>query len=204
MSTTCATRLPPAAVSAGFDETAGLDPRRWHALPIILIGSFLAFLDFFIVNIALPAMRADLGASPAQLQFIVAAYGISFGISLITGGRLGDIYVRKRVFLIGISGFTITSALCGLSPTAETLITCRVAQAICAAIVTPQVLAIIRVEFAASERPIAIGLYGASMCSFIGISPAVGGEIDEAAGDGDIGQVRNPQLVGALGNDVLR
>jgi MFS family permease len=163
MSTTCATKVSPAALSAGFNETAGLDPQRWRALPIILIGSFLAFLDFFIVNIALPAMRADLSASPAQLQFIVAAYGISFGISLITGGRLGDIYGRKRVFLIGISGFTITSALCGLSPTPDTLIACRVAQAICAATVTPQVLAIIRVEFAASERPIAIGMYSASM-----------------------------------------
>jgi EmrB/QacA subfamily drug resistance transporter len=163
MSTTCATKVSPAALSAGFDETAGLDPRRWRALPIILIGSFLAFLDFFIVNIALPAMRDDLSATPAQLQFIVAAYGIAFGVSLITGGRLGDIFGRKRVFLIGISGFTITSALCGLSPTPETLIACRVAQAICAATVTPQVLAIIRVEFATSERPIAIGLYGASM-----------------------------------------
>ena len=163
MLTTCVTKVSPAALSAGFSETAGLDPRRWRALPVILIGSFLAFLDFFIVNIALPAIRADLSASPAQLQFIVAAYGISFGISLITGGRLGDIFGRKRVLLIGISGFTITSALCGLSPTPESLIACRVVQAICAAIVTPQVLAIIRVEFAASERPIAIGLYGASM-----------------------------------------
>ena len=163
MSTTCATKVSPAALSAGFNETAGLDPQRWRALPIILIGSFLAFLDFFIVNIALPAMRADLSASAAQLQFIVAAYGIAFGVSLITGGRLGDIFGRKRVFLIGISGFTIASALCGLSPTPETLIACRVVQAICAAALTPQVLAIIRVEFATSERPIAIGLYGASM-----------------------------------------
>jgi EmrB/QacA subfamily drug resistance transporter len=163
MSTTCATKISPPALSPGLNEAAGLDPRRWRALPVILIGSFLAFLDFFIVNIALPAMRADLNASPAQLQFIVAAYGISFGISLITGGRLGDIFGRKRVFLIGTGGFTIASALCGLSPTSETLIACRVAQAICAATVTPQVLAIIRVEFAPLERPIAIGLYGASM-----------------------------------------
>src|ERR1700722_12072722 len=117
MSTTSRTRLSPAGLPAAFDETAGLDSQRWRALPIILIGSFLSFLDFFIVNIALPAMRADLSASPAQLQFIVAAYGIAFGVSLITGGRLGDIFGRKRVFLLGISGFTIASALCGLSPT---------------------------------------------------------------------------------------
>ena len=163
MSTTYAAKASAEALPAGFNETAGLDPRRWRALPIILIGSFLAFLDFFIVNIALPAMQADLSASPAQLQFIVAAYGIAFGVSLITGGRLGDIFGRKRVFLIGLSGFTIASALCGLSPTPAALIASRIVQAICAATVTPQVLAIIRVEFAASERPIAIGMYGASM-----------------------------------------
>jgi len=101
MSTTCATKVSPAGLSAGFDETAGLDPRRWRALPVILIGSFLAFLDFFIVNIALPAMRADLSASPAQLQFIVAAYGIAFGVSLITGGRLGDKLAESGSFWLG-------------------------------------------------------------------------------------------------------
>ncbi len=163
MSTTYAAKASAEAFPAGFSETAGLDPRRWRALPIILIGSFLAFLDFFIVNIALPAMQSDLSASSAQLQFIVAAYGIAFGVSLITGGRLGDIFGRKRVFLIGLSGFTIASALCGLSPTPAALIASRIVQAICAATVTPQVLAIIRVEFAASERPIAIGMYSASM-----------------------------------------
>ena len=163
MSTTYAPKVSAEALPAELNETAGLDPRRWRALPIILIGSFLAFLDFFIVNIALPAMRTDLRASPAQLQFIVAAYGIGFGVSLITGGRLGDIFGRKRVFLIGLSGFTIASALCGMSPTPETLIASRVVQAVCAATVTPQVLAIIRVEFAASERPVAIGMYSASM-----------------------------------------
>jgi EmrB/QacA subfamily drug resistance transporter len=163
MSTTYTVKVSAGALPADFNETASLDPRRWRALPIVLIGSFLAFLDFFIVNIALPAMRTDLGASPAQLQFIVAAYGIAFGSALIMGGRLGDIFGRKRVFLIGLGGFTIASELCGLSPTPETLIACRVAQAICAAAVTPQVLAIIRVEFATSERPIAIGMYGASM-----------------------------------------
>src|ERR1700721_677577 len=163
MSTTRATKVSPAALSVSFDEAAGLDPRRWRALPVLLIGSFLAFLDFFIVNIALPSMRADLGATQAQLQFIVAAYGIGFGVFLITGGRLGDIFGRKRIFLLGIAGFTLASTLCGLAPTPGTLIASRVVQAICAATVTPQVLSIIRVEFTAAERPVAIGMYGASM-----------------------------------------
>lgn len=163
MSASDVTTALPDTFLANTDDTIVLDPRRWHALPVLLIGSFLAFLDFFIVNIALPAMRADLGASSAQLQLIVAAYGIGFGVTLITGGRLGDIYGRKRVFLIGLGGFTIASTLCGLAPTPETLIAARVVQAVCAATVTPQVLAIIRVEFTAAERPVAIGAYGASM-----------------------------------------
>lgn len=147
---------PPAA-------TAELDPLRWWALPVILVGSFLSFLDFFIVNIALPAMREDLGARPAELQLVVAGYGIGFAVSLITGGRLGDIFGRKRIFLLGIAGFTLASALCGLAQTPTMLIAARVLQAVMAATVVPQVLAIIRVEFAAHERPFAVGLYGTSM-----------------------------------------
>jgi len=149
--------------AAYTDERAGLDPRRWRVLPVVLIGSFLSFLDFFIVTIALPSIQADLGASPAQLQFIVAAYGIGFAVFLITGGRLGDIFGRKRVFLLGMLGFTIASTLCGLAPSSGVLIAWRAVQAVCAAAVTPQVLAIIRVTFPDAERPMAIGLYGVSM-----------------------------------------
>ena len=106
-------------------EPADLDPRRWRALPVLLIGSFLSFLDVFIVNIALPAMRDDLSASSAQLQLVVAGYGVGFAVSLITGGRLGDIYGRKRVFLWGLSSFTLASVLCGLAVNAEMLVIMR-------------------------------------------------------------------------------
>lgn len=144
-------------------QAADLDPRRWRALPVLLTGSFLSFLDFFIVNIALPAMHDNLRASSAQLQLVVAGYGVGFAVSLITGGRLGDIYGRKRVFLWGLSSFTLISVLCGLAVNAEMLVIMRVLQAVAAAMLTPQVLAIIRVEFAAHERPVAVGLYGTSM-----------------------------------------
>jgi MFS family permease len=144
-------------------DPADLDPRRWRALPVLLTGSFLSFLDFFIVNIALPAMHDDLGASSAQLQLVVAGYGVGFAVSLITGGRLGDILGRKRVFLWGLSSFTLASVLCGLAVNADMLVLMRVPQAMAAAMLTPQVLAIIRVEFAAHERPVAVGLYGTSM-----------------------------------------
>jgi len=115
------------------------------------------------VNIALPAMRDDLGARPAELQFVVAGYGIGFSVCLITGGRLGDIFRRKRVFLLGLTGFTLASVLCSLAATPGILIASRVLQAITAASLVPQVLAIIRLEFPAQERPLAIGLYGTSM-----------------------------------------
>ena len=157
--------------------SAELDPRRWWMLPVILVGSFLSFLDFFIVNIALPAMHDDLGARPAQLQFVVAGYGIGFAVSLITGGRLGDIFGRKRVFLVGIGGFTLASALCGLAVNPTMLIASRVLQAMMAATLTPQVLAIIRVEFAPHERPFAIGLYGTSMGFASIVAQVLGGAL---------------------------
>src|SRR4029077_6955000 len=150
---------------------------RWHALPVVLTGSFLSFLDFFIVNIALPAIRSDLTASPAQLQLIVAAYGIGFGVSLITGGRIGDMYGRKRVFLIGVGAFTIASALCGLALTPGMLVASRTLQGVTAALMTPQVLAIIRVEFTREEQPFAIGLYGASMGFASIVAQLVGGPL---------------------------
>jgi len=158
-------------------EPADLDPQRWRALPVLLIGSFLSFLDVFIVNIALPAMRDDLSASSAQLQLVVAGYGVGFAVSLITGGRLGDIYGRKRVFLWGLSSFTLASVLCGLAVNAEMLVIMRVPQAVAAAMLTPQVLAIIRVEFAAHERAVAVGLYGTSMGFASIVAQLVGGSL---------------------------
>jgi EmrB/QacA subfamily drug resistance transporter len=153
------------------------DPRRWWALPVILVGSFLSFLDFFIVNIALPAIRDDLGARPSQLQLVVAAYGIGFAVSLITGGRLGDIFGRKRVFLLGLGGFILASGLCSLATSPTMLIVSRVLQAVTAATLTPQVLAIIRVEFAPQERPFAIGLYGTSMGLASIVAQVLGGAL---------------------------
>ena len=163
-----AARIVPSAAPArpptpGPTDTAALDPRRWWTLPVLLVGSFLASLNVFIVHIALPAMRGDLGARPAELQFVVAGYGIGFSVCLITGGRLGDLFGRKRVFLLGLTGFTLASALCALAMTPTLLITARVLQALTAATLVPQVLAIIRVEFPAAEWPLAIGLYGTSM-----------------------------------------
>lgn len=78
---------------AGYSKEQIVDPRRWSALPVLLTGAFLPILDFNVVNLALPAMRGDLGASSSQVQFVISAYAATYAVFLITGGRLGDLFV---------------------------------------------------------------------------------------------------------------
>ena len=139
------------------------DPRRWLALAVLLTGAFLPAFDFFVVNVALPDMQANLGARPAEVQFIVAGYGLAFAILLVTGGRLGDMLGRKRMFMAGMAGFTLASALCGLALSPGQLIGARVLQGLTAALMSPQVLAIIRVMFPPGERSRAIGYFATTI-----------------------------------------
>ena len=117
------------------------------ALTVTLTGAFMAIMDAFIVNISLPSIRADLHASFGQAQLIVAAYGLVYAVGLITGGRLGDLYGRKRMFMAGLGAFTLTSLACGLAPTPTVLIAARIAQGLSAAVMFPQVLSWMRVTF---------------------------------------------------------
>jgi hypothetical protein len=89
---------------------------RGLALAVLLIGAFLPPLDFYIVNLALPAIQAGLRATGSQLQLIISCYASAYAVSLITGGRLGDLYGRKRLFITGLIGFILASALCGIAP----------------------------------------------------------------------------------------
>lgn len=141
-------------------EEIELDPRRWAALAVVLGAAFLAVLDFFIVNISIPSIQSDLHASDSQVQLMIAGYGLAYAVCLITGGRLGDIYGRKRLFLIGTSGFTLASMLCGLARNPEQLIAARVFQGLLAAMMFPQVISIIQVSFAPAERALAYGIFG--------------------------------------------
>nr|WP_255698941.1 MFS transporter [Luteimonas sp. Y-2-2-4F] len=127
-------------------------------LSVLLLAGFVTIFDLFVVNVAIPSMQAGLGASFAQVGFIVAGYELAFGVLLITGGRLGDRYGRRRLFVAGMAGFTAASALCGLAPTAGVLIAARVLQGLAAALLFPQVYAAIRVGFdgAASRRAFAL------------------------------------------------
>src|ERR1700678_4520725 len=110
-----------------------LDPRRWAALAILLVGAFLAPLDFFIVNVALPAMATGLKASAAEMQLVISGYAVVYAVLLITGGRLGDIFGRKALFMIGLAGFALASMICGLAGSPSSLIAGRLLQALAAA-----------------------------------------------------------------------
>ena len=137
------------------------DPRRWLMLAIVLAATLIAVLDTFIVNVAIPSLVRELHASFAQIQLIVAGYTLSYAVLLVTGGRLGDLYGRKRLFLLGVGGFTVCSALCGFAPNAVLLIVFRVLQGGAAALMFPQVLSFIQVTFEPAERPRAFGYYAA-------------------------------------------
>ncbi|MFE3094161.1 MFS transporter [Streptomyces sp. NPDC059248] len=137
------------------------DRRRWIALAVIMTAAFMDLVDVTIVNIAIPSIERTIGASFGAIQWITAGYALAFAAGLITGGRLGDIYGRKRVFLIGISGFTVASALCGFAVNPEMLIAARLVQGATAALMVPQVLSIVHATFPAHERGKVFGLFGA-------------------------------------------
>lgn len=121
-------------------------------------------LDFFIVNVAVPTMQADLGATPTSIEWVVAGYGLAFAAGLILGGRLGDHYGRRRMFAVGLELFTLASLACGLAPGAALLMGARVAQGVAAALMTPQVLAIIGLVYPGpADRARAFTAYSLTM-----------------------------------------
>ena len=137
------------------------DRRRWFALAIVMTAAFMDLVDVTIVNIAIPSIQAEAGASVSQIQWITAGYALAFAAGLITGGRLGDIHGRKRLFLVGIGGFTVASALCGFAANPEMLVASRLLQGAAAAMMVPQVLSIVHVTFPAHERGKVFGMFGA-------------------------------------------
>ncbi|MCZ4121346.1 MFS transporter [Streptomyces sp. H39-S7] len=128
----------------------------------VLLGAALPLIDFFIVNVALPTIDRDLAAGPALLELVVAGYGTAYAVLLVLGGRLGDMFGRRRLFLAGMAAFGLTSLACGLAPDAWTLVGARVAQGAAAALMLPQVLATIQSTTAGTRRARALSLYGAT------------------------------------------
>lgn len=149
------------SVTPGTTPHAAADRRRWFALAIVMTAAFMDLVDVTIVNIAIPSIQQDAGASFSQIQWITAGYALAFAAGLITGGRLGDIHGRKRLFLVGVGGFTLASALCGFAANPEMLVASRILQGAMAAMMVPQVLSIVHATFPAHERGKVFGLFGA-------------------------------------------
>src|SRR5437660_2897483 len=139
------------------------DPRRWRSLPIILTATFMALFDVFVVNVSAPSIQRDFGASSGGLELVLAGYSFTYAIGLVTGGRMGDLFGRRRLFVVGMAVFTVASLFCGLAPTIDILIAGRLLQGAGAAAMVPQVLALINVGFPAAERARALSFFGATV-----------------------------------------
>ena len=142
-------------VSANVDSS-----RRWAVLAIVVAAQFMFGVDAFIVNVALPTIAVELDASAAQVEAVIAIYLIAYATLVVTGGRLGDIYGTRNVFLGGVLGFTVTSLWCGLARSGPELIAARLAQGATAALMVPQVLATLHLLFSDASRGRAFGIYG--------------------------------------------
>ena len=138
----------------------GVVRSRGVATTVLMVATFMDLMDSTITNVALPTIGKNLGATPEQLEWTVAGYVIAFATLLITGGRLGDIFGHRRIFVIGIVGFTLASLGAALSQTGDLLVTCRVLQGGFAGIMMPQVLSSVQVMFAPEERAPVLGIIG--------------------------------------------
>ncbi len=159
---------------------AEADRSRWLALAVVLAGAFMILLDSTIVNVAIPSIQTDLGASFGAIEWVISGYALAYGLLLIPAGRLADRFGHKRLFLIGLIGFTITSILCGTANSPTALIGWRVAQGAMAGVMNPAILAIIQATFPPQERGKAFGMYGAVSGVAVALGPLLGGLLIQA------------------------
>jgi EmrB/QacA subfamily drug resistance transporter len=157
------------------EGTPGRQTSPWLILTVLCVGFFIILLDTTIVNIAVPALTTDLHAVLTQVLWIVNAYTLVYAGLLITGGRLGDLYGQKRLFLLGLTVFVLASAGCGLATSPAMLISTRALQGVGGALLTPQTLAILTVTFPANRRGAAFGIWGAVAGVATIAGPTVGG-----------------------------
>ena len=169
--------------AAGADADFEPDPRRWRILAVTLVIGFMALLDVTIVNVALPSIRSGLGASAAGVQWIISGYALTFGLTLVAGGRLGDALGRRRMMVIGLSGFLVSSAAVGLAPDELWVVVARLAQGAAAGLLTPQNSGLIQQLFRGPERGRAFGLFGLTVSVSAALGPVLGGLIIAAFGE---------------------
>src|SRR5579862_2195654 len=172
---------PAGTARAGLRGLAGRGTPPAVALAIVLTGQIMAVLDTNIVNVAVPAMHATLGASGASLQLVVAGYTIAYAVLLVTGARLGDILGHRRVYLAGVALFTLASLGCGLAPSTGVLVALRFLQGAGAAVMIPQVLSLIQRSYTApGPRARAMSLYATVISGGSVLGQVIGGVLVSA------------------------
>ena len=153
---------PQQATSAPA-STAEPNPARWRALVVSQIAAFMVLLDVSIVNVAIPSIERDLGATAADVQWVVSGYSLTFGLVLVGAGRLGDVLGRRRMFLIALTAFVVTSGLSGAAPDIALLIAARLVQGVAGGMLIPQNSGLIQDLFRGPERGRAFGILGATI-----------------------------------------
>jgi EmrB/QacA subfamily drug resistance transporter len=164
------------------DLSENTEPRHRDALLICLVAGFMTLLDVSIVNVALPSMEHSLRLSPADVSWAVAGYALTFGLTLVPAGRLGDEYGRRKLFLIGLSLFAITAVVCGAAPNATVLVIGRLCRGVAAGLLAPQVIGLLQQMYTGQRRGKTFGYYGATVGLSTAIGPLLGGVILQVFG----------------------
>ena len=167
-------------------DSSGNDPRRWKALAVALVAGFMTLLDVSIINVAVPSIEEGLDASSNQIQWVLTGYAVAFALVLVPSGRLGDSYGRKRLWMVGLAIFTLSSLACGLVQDATLLAVARVVQGFGAGMLNPQNTALIQTLFSGRERARAFGIFGATVGISTAVGPVLGGALIQVV-PGDYG-----------------
>jgi EmrB/QacA subfamily drug resistance transporter len=156
--------------------------RKWWTLGAVAFGLFMIMLDNTIVNVALPSIQRDLNIGISELEWVFNGYALTFGVLMLTGGKLADLFGRRRIFVVGLVIFTLASLACGLATNAEMLIGARVVQGVGSALMNPATLSIITATFPPRQRGMAIGIWAGVAAMALAIGPLVGGLITQHIG----------------------
>jgi EmrB/QacA subfamily drug resistance transporter len=171
--------------------------KKWWTLTAVAFGLFMIMLDNTVVNVALPSIQRSLHLKISELEWVVAGYALTFGALMLTGGKLADLFGRRRMFVVGLVVFTASSLACGLAGSASVLIAARVVQGLGAALMNPSTLSIITVTFPPRQRGTAIGIWAGVSALALAIGPLVGGLLTERISWGWIFFINVP--IGVIG-----